>query len=123
MTNKEAGHASCELCDDEREAAWSQDTQRSEASQPVLPSELVEAARDHVSPKTSYYPDTWKRLVAALASLPDPLQTVESVRAEYLAELIKRADDQCAKITDSSPLIVREALNASCWLRFQKGEG
>ena len=61
-----------------------------------------------------------KRLRAALASLPDPLPTVESVRAEYLAELIKRADDQCAKITDSSPLIVREALNASCWLRSQK---
>lgn len=46
--------------------------------------------------------------------------TVESVRAEYLAKLIKRADDQCAKITDSFPRIVREALNASCWLRSQK---
>lgn len=52
MTNKEAGHASCELCDDEREAAWSQDTQRSEASQPILPGELVEAVEDVLSLRT-----------------------------------------------------------------------
>jgi hypothetical protein len=107
---------------------------RSEASQPVLPGELVEAVREQsallddfmvIACERDYVPDAdmiarVHKTRAALATLPDPLPTVESVRAEYLAELTKRADDQCAKITDSSPLIVREALNASCWLRSQK---
>lgn len=126
-----------------QESDESEDTQRSETSQPVLPGELVEAVREMIGAdfevqlnglrkdgSTQPSSAAWRRfrravvrIQAALASLPDPLPTVESVRAEYLAELIKRADDQCAKITDSSPLIVREALNASCWLRSQKGEG
>ncbi len=50
-------------------------------------------------------------------------RSVESVKAERDRELIKLADDQCAKITDSSPQSRRDALAAACWLRSQKGEG
>ena len=75
----------------------SEDTQRGEASQPVLPSELVEAARElepyldrllcYASTTSEHEPNrVVKRLRAALASLPDPLPTVESVRAAARAE-------------------------------------
>ena len=49
-------------------------------------------------------------------------RTVEEVRREYLEELIARADDECAEITDSSPSRMREALSAACWLRHLQQE-
>ena len=64
-----------------------------------------------------------KAVSTVLSSLSDPLPTVESVRAEYLEELAKRADDDCARITDHSPLRMKEALGAACYLRSIQKEG
>jgi hypothetical protein len=86
-----------------------EDTQRS--SPPVLPGELVEAVREYlrwldegrvhglheIDPVERYrrrkaeYEDLRKRLDAALAPLPDPLPTVESVRADERERLAKLA--------------------------------
>ena len=111
-------------------AAISPESEKSEANPPVLPGELVEAVRDHVSPKTSQYPDTWKRLVAALASLPDPLPTVESVRADERERLAKAVEGDATPITVPveveprtwQPITIDHRALAT-WLRSQKGEG
>lgn len=106
-------------------------------SPPVLPGELVEVARElepyldrllcYASTTSEHEPNrVVKRLRAALTSLPDPLQTVESVRADERERLAKLALDDASNLCRERYLQddrAKALRYLSDWLRSQKGEG
>ncbi len=116
----------------------SEDTQRSEASQPALPGELVEAVRElepyldrllcYASTTSEHEPNrVVKRLRAALSSLPEPLPTVESVKAERDRELIEIFAAKSQEIDQSDAngrALALSYINAvQCLRSLTEGEG